>query len=128
MAERLRAPHGVYIDGVNHLTHWTSSAPSQRNFVYYDSESELNAFRIGPSKSHLNARNFLFDHLQPSSNIFNLRMDPFKRHGGRNADEMTMQQGVAWGGQVYDAIGAHIAKLEHDPPRKASDTLTTKSK
>ena len=92
------------------------------------STTTTSEIRTGPSKSHLNVRDGLFDHLEPSSKDLILRMDPFERHGGQKADEMAMQQGVVWGGQVYDAIGAHMATLEHDTPRQAGGWLTAISK
>ena len=124
LVERLRASHKVHIDGVNNLAHWTGDAPSQRNIVYYYNESELAAIRIGPWKAHLKVRDGFFDYLRPSSKIFNLRMDPFEQHDGQKADDMAMQLGVAWGGQVYDAIGAHLATLKQYPPRQAGGSLT----
>ncbi|HOM13564.1 MAG TPA: arylsulfatase [Rubrivivax sp.] len=123
-AERLRASHQVHIDGVNNLEHWTGSAPSQRTIVYYYNERELTAIRIGPWKSHLKVRDGFFDYLKPSTKVFNLRMDPFEQHDGHKADEIAMQLGIAWGGQVYDAIGAHLATLKQYPPRQAGGSLS----
>ena len=36
--------------------------------------------------------------------IFNLRMDPYERHGGQKADDLAMRMGIAWGGQIQDAL------------------------
>ena len=113
VAERLRASHQVHIDGVDNLEHWTGSAPSK-----------LSAIRIGPWKSHLKVRDGFFDHLKPSTRVFNLRMDPFEQRDGHKADEIAMQLGVAWGGQVYDAIGAHLATLKQYPPRQVGGSLS----
>lgn len=38
IGEQLRDSHNVCIDGVNHLEHWISNAPSARNVVYYYNE------------------------------------------------------------------------------------------
>jgi arylsulfatase A-like enzyme len=56
------------------------------------------------------SRDGFFDHLKPSALLFNLRMDPYERHGGQKADDMAMRLGVAWGGQVYDLIGDRRAR------------------
>ena len=114
----------MHIDGVDNLEHWTGSAPSKRNLVYYYNERELSAIRIGPWKSHLKVRDGFFDHLKPSTRVFNLRMDPFEQRDGHKADEIAMQLGVAWGGQVYDAIGAHLATLKQYPPRQVGGSLS----
>ena len=105
-SDRLRKSHKVHIDGVNNLAHWTSGAPSARNIVYYYNESELTAIRIGPWKSHFKTRDGFFDYNRPSALIFNLRMDPFEQHDGQKADDIAMRLGVAWGGQVQDALGS----------------------
>lgn len=123
VAERLRNSDQVCIDGVDNLAHWQGKSPSARNSVIYYNESELTAMRIGPWKSHLKTREGFFDHLQPSALTFNLRMDPFERHDGHKADELSMRMGVAWGGQVYDLIGAHLRSLKDCPPRQKGGTL-----
>jgi arylsulfatase len=123
VADRLRQSHQVHIDGVNNLAHWTSGAPSNRNIVYYYNESELTAIRIGPWKSHFKVRDGFFDYNKPSALLFNLRMDPFEQHGGQKADDIAMRLGVAWGGQVQDALGAHLESLRQFPPRQKGATL-----
>ena len=123
VSARLRASHKVLIDGVNNLAHWTSGATSARNIVYYYNERDLAAIRIGPWKSHMQIREGFFDYLKPSALIFNLRMDPFEQHDGQKADDMAMRLGVAWGGQVQDAIGAHLKSLQEFPPRQIGGTL-----
>ena len=123
VVERLRKTHNVYIDGVNNLAHWTSGAPSARRVVYYYNENDLAAIRIGPWKSHMQVREGFFDYLKPSALIFNLRMDPFEQHGGQKADDIAMRLGVAWGGQVQDAIKVLTQSLEQFPPRQKSGTL-----
>jgi len=123
VADRLRRSHQVHIDGVNNLAHWTSGAPSNRKIVYYYNESELTAIRIGPWKSHFKVRDGFFDYNKPSALLFNLRMDPFEQHGGQKADDIAMRLGVAWGGQVQDALGAHLESLQQFPPRQKGATL-----
>jgi arylsulfatase len=123
VAAALRESHKVHIDGVDNLAHWTGDAPSRRQTVVYYNESELTAVRIGPWKSHIKVREGFFDALQPSTLVFNLRMDPFERHGGQKANDLAMRMGVAWGGQVYDVIGAHMATLKQFPPRQRGGTL-----
>lgn len=123
VAERLRASDQVCIDGVDNLAHWQGKGPSARNSVIYYNESELSAVRIGPWKSHLKTREGFFDHLKPSTLTFNLRMDPFERHDGHKANELSMRMGVAWGGQIYDLIGAHRNSLQDCPPRQKGGTL-----
>jgi arylsulfatase len=123
VADRLRRSHQVHIDGVNNLAHWTSGAPSNRKIVYYYNESELTAIRIGPWKSHFKVREGFFDYNKPSALLFNLRMDPFEQHGGQKADDIAMRLGVAWGGQVQDALGAHLESLQQFPPRQKGASL-----
>jgi len=123
----LRESHKVFIDGVDNLAHWTSQAPSKRNSVIYYNESELTAVRVGPWKSHIKVREGFFDFLQPSTLVFNLRMDPFEQHGGAKSNELAMRMGVAFGGQVYDLIGAHLASLKQFPPRQKGGTLLVKT-
>lgn len=119
----LKAEAGVCIDGMNQLPTWTEGAPSARNFQLYYNEADLTAVRIGPWKSHMMTREGFFDDLRPSAKVFNLRMDPFERHGGQVADDFAMQMGFAWGGQVYDLIGAHFASFKECPPRQAGGSL-----
>ncbi|MBP9904554.1 MAG: arylsulfatase [Rhodoferax sp.] len=128
VAAKLRETHKVHIDGVNNLDHWTGGAPSKRNVVYYYNENDLTAIRIGHWKSHLKVRDGFFDYQRPSAKIFNLRMDPFEQRGDQKADDISMQLGVAWGGQVYDAIGAHLASFKQFPPRQAGGSLTAGTK
>jgi arylsulfatase A-like enzyme len=123
VAERLRRTHTVHIDGVDNLAHWTGDTPSRRDAVVYYNESELTAVRIGPWKSHMKVRDGFFDYLKPSTLVFNLRMDPYERHGGQKADDLAMRMGVAWGGQVYDLIGAHMKSLQDFPPRQKGGSL-----
>ena len=120
---KLRESHKVWIDGVDNLEHWTGSAPSRRNSVIYYNESELTAVRVGPWKTHIKVREGFFDFLQPSTLVFNLRMDPFERHGGQKSNDLAMRMGIAFGGQVYDLIGAHLASLKQFPPRQKGGTL-----
>ena len=120
---KLRESHKVHIDGVDNLAHWTSHAPSRRNSVIFYNESELTAVRIGPWKSHMKVREGFFDNLQTSALVFNLRMDPFERHGGKESNDLAMRLGMAWGGQVRDLIGAHLASRRQFPPRQAGGSL-----
>jgi arylsulfatase len=128
VATKLRESHKVHIDGVDNLAHWTGSAPSKRNIVYYYNDSELTAIRIGPWKSYFKVREGFFDYLRPSAKIFNLRMDPFEQRDGQKADDIANLLGVAWGGQVYDAVGAHLETIKQFPPRQAGGSLTATTK
>lgn len=119
----LKASHKVCIDGVNNLSHWTGDQPSARNVVYYYNESDLTAVRVGAWKTHLFTREGFFDSLRPSSLIFNLRMDPFERQGGQKSNDLAMRMGVAFGGQVQDAVVAHMESLKACPPRQKSGSL-----
>ncbi|MEB3243037.1 MAG: arylsulfatase, partial [Cyanobacteriota bacterium] len=121
--EQLRASHNVYIDGVNNLDNWTSGAPSARRVVYYYNEKELTAIRIGNWKSHFKTRDGFFDYNKPSALIFNLRMDPFEKHDGQKNNDIAMRLGIAWGGQVQDALREHQDSLKQFPPRQAGGTL-----
>lgn len=120
---QLKASHKVYIDGENNLAHWTSDAPSARNIVYYYNEAELTAIRIGNWKSHMMQREGFFDYNKPSALLFNLRMDPFEKHDGHFSQFTAMKLGIAWGGQVQDALAAHFKTLADFPPRQKGGTL-----
>jgi arylsulfatase len=50
-------------------------------------------------------------------------MDPFERHGGQKADDLAMRMGVAFGGQVKDAVDAHMATFQECKPRQEGGTL-----
>ncbi|MFO0520059.1 MAG: sulfatase-like hydrolase/transferase, partial [bacterium] len=106
---RLKARDKVCIDGVDNLAHWTGNAPSARNVVYYYDETKFTAVRIGPWKSHFMTREGFFDYHKPSSLIFNLRMDPYERHGGQKSNDLANRMGVAFGGQIQDAVNEHMA-------------------
>lgn len=123
VAAKLRESDRVYIDGVNNLDHWTSDAPSARRIVYYYNEKELSAIRIGNWKSHFKARDGFFDENRPAALLFNLRMDPFERHDGQKNNDIAMKLGIAWGGQVQDALRAHMESLKQFPPRQEGGTL-----
>ncbi len=120
---KLKARDKVCIDGVDNLAHWTSEAPSARSVVYYYDEANFSAVRIGPWKSHFTTREGFFDHHKPSSLIFNLRMDPFERHGGQKSNDLAMKMGVAFGGQIQDAVNAHMATFQECKPRQEGGTL-----
>lgn len=120
---KLKTEAKVCIDGVNNLAHWTGSAPSARDTHFYYEGSQLTAIRIGPWKTHFMTREGFFDYFKPSSLVFNLRMDPFERHGGQKADDLAMKMGVAWGGQVNDAMTEHLASLKECPPRQSGGSL-----
>jgi arylsulfatase len=123
VADKLKQSHGVYVDGLNNLSHWTGDAPSARNIVYFYNESELCAVRIGNWKSHFLARDGFFDYNKPAALVFNLRMDPFERHDGQKNNDIAMKLGVAWGGQVQDALAAHFQTLQQYPPRQKGGSL-----
>ncbi|MBL9151812.1 MAG: arylsulfatase [Verrucomicrobiales bacterium] len=120
---QLRESHWVMIDGENNLAHWTGDAPSKRNVVFYYNESQLTAIRIGNWKSHFMQREGFFDYNKPSALLFNLRMDPFEKHDSHFAQFTAMKLGIAWGGQVQDALAAHLKSLEEFPPRQKGGTL-----
>ncbi len=123
VAAQLRRSHKVHIDGVDNLAHWAGDGPSRRNSVIYYNEGDLTAVRIGPWKSHMKVREGFFDSLRPSALLFNLRMDPYERHGGQKADDMAMRLGIAWGGQVYDLLNEHQRSLAEFPPRQKGGSL-----
>jgi arylsulfatase A-like enzyme len=124
VAKDLKESHKVHIDGVNQLAHWTSDAPSARNVVYYYNEADLTAIRIGNWKSHFQSRDGFFDYNKPAALVFNLRMDPFEKHDGQKNNDIAMKLGIAWGGQVQDALSAHLATFKEFPPRQKGGTLT----
>jgi arylsulfatase len=124
VAKQLKASHIVYIDGVNNLDHWFGDAPSARNVVYYYNEEVRCAIRIGNWKSHFQTRDGFFDYNKPAALVFNLRMDPIEQHAGQKNNDIAMQLGVAWGGQVQDPLAAHAATLKKFPPRQKGGTLT----
>ena len=123
VAKQLRETAKVYIDGVNNLAHWTSGAPSVRNTVIYYNEAQLAAVRIGNWKSHMQVREGFFDYLRPSTLVFNLRMDPFEQRDGQKSNDLAMKMGIAFGGQVYDLVGAHMDTLKQFPPRQKGGSL-----
>ena len=124
IVNKLKVSNKVHIDGVNNFTHWTGDAPSARNVYIYYNESQLAAIRIGNWKSHMLEREGFFDFNRPSARIFNLRMDPTEKHEGWKSEEIAMKLGIAWGGQVQDALGAWFKSLEEYPPRQKGGTLT----
>lgn len=123
LPERLKQSHGVHIDGVDNLEHWIGDAPSARRVVYYYNEADLCAVRIGNWKSHLQVRDGFFDYHRPAALIFNLRMDPFEQRDGQINNDIAMRLGIAWGGQVQDALRVHLESLAKYPPRQAGGTL-----
>jgi len=123
VAAKLKESHQVMIDGVNNLEHWTDSAPSRRNIVYYYNEADLTAIRIGNWKSHMQQREGFFDYNRPSALIFNLRMDPYERHDSHHSQFTAMKLGIAWGGQVQDALAEHFRSLAEYPPRQKGGSL-----
>jgi arylsulfatase len=120
---RLKASDKVCIDGIDNLAHWTGNVPSARKVVYYYEGRNFTAVRIGPWKSHLMTREGFFDYFKPSSLVFNLRMDPFEQHGGQMSNDLAMKMGVAFGGQIQDAVTAHMATFEECKPRQEGGTL-----
>lgn len=120
---KLKARDKVCIDGVDNLAHWTGDAPSARNVNYYWEGPNFTAVRIGPWKTHMQTREGFFDYWKQSSLVFNLRMDPFERHSGQKADDFAMRMGIAFGGQVKDAVDAHMATFQECKPRQEGGTL-----
>lgn len=92
--------------------------------MYYYNEAEMCAIRIGHWKSHFQVRNGFFDYNKPAALVFNLRMDPFESRDGQKNNDVAMKLGVAWGGQVQDAIAEHLKTLQEYPPRQKGGTLT----
>jgi arylsulfatase A-like enzyme len=123
VAARLKARDKVCIDGIDNLPHWTGHTPSARKVAYYYESDQLTALRIGPWKNHMMTREGFFDHLKPSSLVFNLRMDPYERHGGQKSNDLAMKMGVALGGQIQDAVEAHMATFKECKPRQTGGTL-----
>lgn len=124
VAQQYKASHQVHIDGVNNLAHWTGNAPSARTTYLYYNEAQLTAIRIGNWKSHMMEREGFFDFNRPSARIFNLRMDPTEKQEGWKSEEIAMKLGIAWGGQVQDALNAWFKTLQEYPPRQKGGTLT----
>ena len=120
---KLKARDKVCIDGVDNLAHWTGTTRSARDVVYYYEGSNFTAVRVGPWKSHMQTREGFFDYFKPSSLVFNLRMDPFERHGGQKSNDLAMKMGVAFGGQIQDAVTAHMATFKECKPRQEGGTL-----
>lgn len=123
LRERLRESHDVHIDGVDNIDHWRKGAPSKRDILYYYNESNLTAVRLGHWKSHFKTREGFFDQLRPSTLVFNLRMDPFEQHDGQKSNDLAMRMGIAFGGQVIDAVQAHMKTFKEFPPRQAGGSL-----
>jgi arylsulfatase len=65
------------------------------------------------------SRNGFFDFNSPSALLVNLRSDPFERHTDWKSREVAMRLGIAWGGQVQDALAVHQESLSKYPPRQA---------
>ncbi len=120
---KLKASDKVCIDGVDNLAHWTSDALSVRKVVYYYEGRNFTAVRVGPWKSHLMTREGFFDSFKPSSLVFNLRMDPFEQHDGQKSNDLAMKMGVAFGGQIQDAVNAHMATFQECKPRQEGGTV-----
>ena len=91
--------------------------------MFYYNESNLTAIRIGNWKSHFQVRDGFFDYLRPAAYIFNLKMDPFEHHDGQKNNDIAMKLGVAWGGQVQDALKEHMESLSKFPPRQKGGSL-----
>ena len=120
---KLKSRDNICIDGVNNLPHWTGSAPSARNVVYYYDETKFTAVRVGPWKSHFQTREGFFDNHKPSSLIFNLRMDPYERHGGQKSNDLANKMGVAFGGQIQDAVTELMATFNECKPRQEGGSI-----
>ncbi len=123
VADKLKQSHKVHIDGVNNLSHWISNTASTRNIYYYYNEMDLTGIRIGNWKSHFQQREGFFDYNKPSALMFNLRQDPFEKHDQWKSREVAMKLGVAWGGQVQDALGILFKSLAEFPPRQKGGSL-----
>ena len=120
---KLKARDKICIDGVDNLTHWTGAAPSARNVVHYYDETKYTAVRVGAWKSHFTTREGFFDNHKPSSLIFNLRMDPYERHGGQKSHELANKMGVAFGGQIQDAVTELMGTFKECKPRQEGGSI-----
>ena len=120
---KLKARDKICIDGVDNLTHWTGAAPSARNVVHYYDETKYTAVRVGAWKSHFTTREGFFDNHKPSSLIFNLRMDPYERHGGQKSHELANKMGVAFGGQIQDAVTELMTTFNECKPRQEGGSI-----
>jgi arylsulfatase len=120
---KLKARDRICIDGVDNLASWTGDALSSRNVVYYYEGANFTAVRVGPWKSHFMTREGFFDTFKPSSLVFNLRMDPFEQRGGQKSNDLAMKMGIAFGGQIQDAVTEHMATFEECKPRQEGGTL-----
>jgi len=120
---KLKSRDNICIDGVNNLPHWSGSAPSARNVVYYYDETKFTAVRVGPWKSHFQTREGFFDNHKPSSLIFNLRMDPYERHGGQKSNDLANKMGVAFGGQIQDAVTELMTTFKECKPRQEGGSI-----
>lgn len=123
VVDKLKQSHHVHIDGVNNLSHWISNTASTRTIYYYYNEMDLTGIRIGNWKSHFQQREGFFDYNKPSALLFNLRQDPFEKHDQWKSREVAMKLGVAWGGQVQDALGVLYQSLAEFPPRQKGGSL-----
>lgn len=50
-------------------------------------------------------------------------MDPFEKHDGVKNHDVSMKLGIAWGGQVQDALREHSETLKQFPPKQFGGTL-----
>jgi arylsulfatase A-like enzyme len=123
VAGKLKQSHQVHIDGINNLPHWISNTASTRTIYYYYNEMDLTGIRIGNWKSHFQQREGFFDYNRPSALLFNLRQDPFEKHDQWKSREVAMKLGVAWGGQVQDALAVLYKSLAEFPPRQKGGSL-----
>ena len=121
---QLKTSHKVMIDGENNLAHWTGTrAVEAQRGLLTTTRPSLTAIRIGNWKSHFMQREGFFDYNKPSALLFNLRMDPFEKHDSHHSQFTAMRLGVAWGGQVQDALAAHMKSLREFPPRQTGGSL-----
>jgi arylsulfatase len=50
-------------------------------------------------------------------------MDPLEKHDGQKNNDIAQKLGIAWGGQVQDALADHMATLKEFPPRQKGGSL-----
>ncbi len=122
VAAKLKASHQVKIDGIDNLAHWQGKADSARNFFVYYNERELIGLRTGNWKGLLKEREGFFDPLKQSFAFFNLRMDPYEKHGGIYSNQLALRK--SWiGGVMQDILVDHMVSLREYPPRQIGGSL-----
>jgi hypothetical protein len=71
----------------------------------------------------MSTREGFFDYHKPSRLLFNLRMDPFERHGGQKSNDLANKMGVAFGGQIQDAVTELMTTFNECKPRQEGGSI-----